>query len=105
MREKLLKFLMLTTSENDGEALNAIRMANKRLKKEGVEWKDLIKIDGVGATQQSFASLSQLQIRKFLIRKLMSPNPEERFLAGLLFSMPSFDDRAIRKMDKMWKLK
>ena len=35
---KLIKILMLTTSENDGEALSAARMANSILKNEGLVW-------------------------------------------------------------------
>ncbi len=37
--QRLLKFMEMTTSESDGECLNAIRMANKLLAAEGVDWK------------------------------------------------------------------
>jgi hypothetical protein len=35
---KLIKLLMLTTSDNDNEALSAIRMANKLLKSKNITW-------------------------------------------------------------------
>ena len=38
IREKILKLLALTASDNDGEALNACRMANAILKKNGLSW-------------------------------------------------------------------
>ena len=42
-RGKLTKLLMLTTSDFDGEALSAIRMANSILKKEKLNWADIIR--------------------------------------------------------------
>lgn len=40
--EKIVKLLMLTTSENDGEALSAIRKANLILKKTNRTWLELL---------------------------------------------------------------
>lgn len=40
--EKIVKLLMLSTSENDNEALSSIRMANAILKKTGRTWLDLL---------------------------------------------------------------
>lgn len=40
MKNKVIKLLKMTTSSNDHEALNAIRMANLSLKKEGMHWDD-----------------------------------------------------------------
>jgi hypothetical protein len=40
---RLVKLLNLTQSTNDGEALNAIRMANALLKREGKHWLDIVK--------------------------------------------------------------
>lgn len=42
IREKLTKLLNLTTSDNDGEALTAIRMANNIVKKNGLSWECLL---------------------------------------------------------------
>ena len=39
--ETFIKFMMRTTSENDAEALTALRKANAVLKKQGVTWSDL----------------------------------------------------------------
>jgi hypothetical protein len=39
---KLIKILNLTSSDIDGECLNAIRMANKLLKANNLRWEDLI---------------------------------------------------------------
>lgn len=39
--DTFIKFMMRTTSENDAEALTALRKANAVLKKQGVTWNDL----------------------------------------------------------------
>jgi len=41
-REKLIKLLLMTTSEHDGECLNAIRMANAELAKSNLNWRESI---------------------------------------------------------------
>ncbi len=38
---KILKLLELSTSQNDGEALNAVRKANEMRAKAGLEWKEV----------------------------------------------------------------
>lgn len=40
--ERVLKLLSLSSSENDHEALSAIRSANSFLKKNGYQWRDFI---------------------------------------------------------------
>jgi hypothetical protein len=40
---KLIKLLMLSTSDSDGEALSAIRHANQLVKKSNLTWEDVIK--------------------------------------------------------------
>lgn len=42
MLNKLIKLLQLTTSDNDAEALSAIRAANRLLKKERLDWLDVV---------------------------------------------------------------
>lgn len=41
-RNRLIKVLALTTSSNDGEALNAIRKANEIIKGEGLTWEQVL---------------------------------------------------------------
>jgi hypothetical protein len=41
-KDKLVKLLRMTTSSQDGEALNAIRMANAMLKAAGLDWDRLV---------------------------------------------------------------
>lgn len=41
-RERLVKLLMMTTSDKDGEALVAVRKANKLLRQLGVNWQELL---------------------------------------------------------------
>lgn len=41
-RARLTKLLAMTTSENDGEALNAMRMANKLLTAEKASWEEVL---------------------------------------------------------------
>lgn len=40
--DRFLKLMRLTTSNRDGEALNAIRLANKMLKENNMQWDDII---------------------------------------------------------------
>lgn len=44
-KSKLVKLLNLTSSENDNEALSALRKANSILSRHGKRWDDLIKIE------------------------------------------------------------
>jgi len=41
-RDRLAKILAMTTSENDGEALSAVRRANKIIKDAGLAWTDVL---------------------------------------------------------------
>jgi hypothetical protein len=41
-REKLAKLLALTTSDNDHEALSAMRAANRMLREVGKIWEDVL---------------------------------------------------------------
>ncbi|MET4156261.1 hypothetical protein [Bradyrhizobium sp. RT7b] len=41
-RERLLKFLRLTESGHDGEAMAAMRMANKLIRSAGKTWEDVV---------------------------------------------------------------
>lgn len=41
-REKLVKFLALTDSDQDGEAMSAARMASRLVRDSGLEWDDVI---------------------------------------------------------------
>jgi type II secretory pathway pseudopilin PulG len=44
-KEKLVKLLMMTTSDNDSEALVALRMANRLLQSAKLSWIDLFTTD------------------------------------------------------------
>lgn len=41
-KTRLAKILAMTTSDNDGEALSAIRRANEVIKGEGLQWHDVV---------------------------------------------------------------
>ena len=41
-RPKLVKLMGMTQSQNDGEALNAVRLANAMLKVNGISWSSLL---------------------------------------------------------------
>lgn len=45
--ERLVKFMRMTESDNDGEALAALRMANKLIKAAGKNWADVLPDPGV----------------------------------------------------------
>ncbi len=41
--EKFIKLMMMTTSANDGECLNALRMANAQLAEANLDWNDFLR--------------------------------------------------------------
>jgi len=45
-RDKLVKLLSLTTSDNSNEALSALRMANAMLSREGITWGEVLAASG-----------------------------------------------------------
>lgn len=49
-REKLIKLMRMTESNADGEALNALRLANKMLSAAGLHWGNIL---GNGGTDRS----------------------------------------------------
>jgi hypothetical protein len=61
-RDKLVKLLNMTTSKNDGEALNAIRMSNELLQRASVSWDELLAL-GEKATQSNPSELPSAKPR------------------------------------------
>ncbi len=56
--EKFIKLMMMTTSPNDGECLNAMRMANAQLVEANLDWDDFLRgkakiTDGSGKSMYS----------------------------------------------------
>lgn len=56
--EKFIKLMMMTTSPNEGECLNAIRMANAQLVEANLDWDDFLRgkakiTDGSGKSMYS----------------------------------------------------
>lgn len=49
--ETFTKLMMMTTSPHDGEALNAIRMANAMLNKHKLNWQDVTRTVRIGSPQ------------------------------------------------------
>ncbi len=66
--DRLLKLLALTTSEADGEALNAIRMANALLKKNNLQWADILAVKG-GKAPVGVAGQSSYEVWQDLVRR------------------------------------
>lgn len=61
-RERLTKLMAMTTSSNDGEALNAMRMANKIIKAAGTSWEELLangRVSVVNISMQRSGSLDE----------------------------------------------
>lgn len=56
---KLIKLLMLTTSDNDNEALIALRMANRLLKTHDKSWEDLLTRQRATSENSQFDQRSQ----------------------------------------------
>jgi hypothetical protein len=91
----------MTLSDNDGEALNAIRRANDLLKKNDKTWEQIIVIKVV---KKSFHDLSEAKIMEFLEAKMKSKNKKERIYATMFMTMPiSWSTR--EEMDRLWELK
>lgn len=53
--EKFVKLMMLTQSDSDGEALNALRRANKLLKEAGQSWQEFIEGTRTARTWSEYA--------------------------------------------------
>lgn len=77
--ERLLKLLLMTTSESDGEALNAIRAANALMKRMGLDW---YKVMGIGIAKEppAFAA-SRPQTRTYTETPKPQPNPTPKGFA------------------------
>jgi hypothetical protein len=58
-KDRLSKLMMMTTSENDGEALVALRMANKLLQRATVNWEQLLTGGGPTAKRGDKPSYKQ----------------------------------------------
>ncbi len=68
-KEKLTKIMMLSTSDADGESLNAIRMANRMIKSVNLNWESIL-------TKSSFSNNndSTLASLRATIRQLRADN-------------------------------
>lgn len=55
-REKLVKFLRMTESDQDGEALNAIRMANRMVKAARLTWGDVLRTTATAPSPSAYGS-------------------------------------------------
>lgn len=55
-QDRLIKLLNLTTSDNDHEALLALRNAQAMMKSAGVSWEDLLARSGTGRTKAGMGS-------------------------------------------------
>ena len=59
MKEKVLKLLQQTTTNNDNEALNAVRAANAILKKKDLHWDEFFSTPGPASFSRENASLKR----------------------------------------------
>lgn len=57
--KKLIKLMRMTEASNDGEALNALRLANKMLKAAGKHWGDVLHSPAFAASHSLLDELSQ----------------------------------------------
>lgn len=56
---QLVKILSLTQSDSDGEALNAMRMANSKLKAAGLTWQDVMSSNNPHAPANPYKEYSK----------------------------------------------
>lgn len=87
MKEKIIKLLKLSTSSNDNEALNAIRIANSLLKKEDMHWDEFF---------SKSPSLSNTKEREY-IKKI---NTLEKKLENFLYKTMSLSNEKEREYVK-----
>lgn len=87
-REKLIKLLMLTQSDNDAECLSAARLANALLKKHGKTWLDFLEDRIVFRSEESKPpryegpKYNGPEI-KAKIREVLSRKPDNEFYRSL----------------------
>ena len=104
MIDKLQKLMAMTTSDNDGEALNAIRRANDLLAKNGKSWSDFI-VERP-KKKKTFYDLTTDEFMKFLAKKSKSSNLKESTYAMMIMKMATVSpDRARTTAAQFWELK
>lgn len=81
LHERLVKLLNLTSSTNDGEALNAIRAANNLIVKNGLRWEILLLQDSPPPPARS-VDTSGPSIQEMIdqIRERITDDFDETFL-------------------------
>jgi hypothetical protein len=71
-REKFIKLMMLTTSDQDGEALTALRKANAMLAAENKNWEEFLAV-GAGPSSTNYG------VAKYTDPKVIDPIFEKLF--------------------------
>lgn len=108
MEERILKLLALTESDSDGEALNAIQMANKILRKANLSWREFFNAkdrkegtDRTGPKEGRSNSLttSEMESLRRCLKLLLEEMDEDDYAFPFLKSVQSFArrNRATRK--------
>lgn len=70
-QDKLVKILMLSTSDADGEALNAIRMANAMLKSAKVNWREFLAGKGGPMPSWQVEEIKTLRARNQILQEMI----------------------------------
>lgn len=83
LSEKLVKLLNLTTSDNDGEALNAIRAANNLINKNGISWSVILMQDKPPAPRGMDSDGPSIQQMIDQIRAQVTSDFDDTFLNSI----------------------
>jgi hypothetical protein len=125
--EMLTKLMMMTTSSHDGEALNAIRMANQMLSKHKLSWQDVTKTIRVPPkpkeeptiseraaraaragreTHKSRVSATEIRRMFAYLRKNLEKGPYRDFIAGIHEDWRKFHkltDGQLKGLEKVYR--
>jgi len=74
--------MMMTTSDHDGEALNAIRMANAELKAHKVNWEEVL--SGKHKPSNNDDEMADEMVMEMFKRAFANTNPQKGFYQFLL---------------------
>lgn len=95
--QRLQKFMQLTASENDAEALAAIRQANALLIRCGVNWERFFKrtvtLEIENATEDGGASVSEDEELDIAFQKALDKVPSGNFRGVLLDIQAQWQER------------
>lgn len=106
---KLTKLMMLTASNADGEALNAIRIANRMLTGAKLNWEQVLKVRLAGPELHEKRAKSEKVDRKAVTRQMLNvclenvQGPAAEFIESLEESFVKYGSLTAKQMNALKK--